>query len=322
MSTLRLSAAVLVASLATVLSAVAADTSVAARVNGAPITTTQVDKLAQRMAAAQGTSSENTKQEALQSLIDIEVIAQQAKADKIDAPAAEVDQRLNELKGRYPTPEAFQQALATNHATEAELRSDLARTVLVQKVLDKHVTVTLPADAAEEFYKANPEKFQHPAEVRVSHIFFSAPPEGDPTVKQQATDALARVKKGEDFGKLATELSQDPGSKDKGGDLGFVAPDGVVKEIADAAFALKPGEVSGVVQTKFGYHIIKVTEARPAGVTPLADVKSELQSFLEDQERDKQQQAYVDGLKKQAKIEIVEPKKASKAAAPKTEPKK
>lgn len=322
MSTFRLSAAVLVALLSTVLSAAADDASVAARVNGVAITNKQVDKLAQRMAAVQGASSDAARQEALQSLIDIELLAQQAKADKIEAPTAEVDQRLNELKGRYPTPEGFKQALAANHATEAELRSDLTRTVLVQKVLDKHVTVALPADAVEAFYKANPDKFQHPAEVRVSHIFFAAPPEGDPAVQQRAADALARIKKGEDFATLAKELSEDPESKNKGGDLGFVAPDGVVKEIADAAFALKPGEVSGVVQTKFGYHIIKVTEARPAGVTPLADVKTELQSFLEDQERDKQQQAYVEGLKKQAKIEIVEPKSASKAAAPKAESKK
>ena len=153
------------------------------------------------MAAAQGGSPDAAKQDALQSLIDIEVITQQAKADKIEAPTAEVDQHLIELKGRYPTPEAFQQALAANHATEAELRSDLARTALVQKVLDHHVTVTLAPDAAEQFYKANPDKFQHGAEVRVSHILFAAPPDGDSSAaKQHATAALARIKKGEDFG--------------------------------------------------------------------------------------------------------------------------
>jgi len=320
-STLRLGAAMLVVSLATVSWAAADDTAVAARINGVPITRAQVDKLAQRMAAAQKSSVDAMKQEALQSLIDIEVIAQQAKVEKIDASAAEVDQRVNELKNRYPTPEAFQQALAGNHATEAELRRDLGRTVLVQKVLDKHVTVTLPPNAVEEFYKANPDKFQHPAEIRISHIFFKAPPEGDPKVKERATEALARVKKGEDFGKLASELSDDPGSKDKGGDLGFLAADGLVKEIAAAASSLKPGEVSGVVQSKFGYHIIKVTDTRPAGVTPLADVKSDLQSFLEDQERDKLQQAYVEGLKKQAKIEIVEAKSAAKTGIPKPAPK-
>jgi peptidyl-prolyl cis-trans isomerase C len=305
--TLRLSAALLVASLTTVLSASAADGPVAARVNGSAITAAQVDKLAQRMAAAQGSSPDAAKPEALQALIDIEVITQQAKVDKIAAPTAEVDQHLNEIKSRYPTPEAFQQALATNHATEAELRSDLTRTTLVQKVLDQHITVSIAPDAAEQFYKANQEKFQHGAEVRVSHILFLTPPNGDSNaVKERAVAALARVKKGEDFGKLAKELSDDPDSKDKGGDIGFIPHEGAIKEFADAAFALKPGEVSDVVETKYGYHIIKVTDVRAAGVTPLADVKPEVEAFLKDQERDKQQQAYVEGLKKKAKIDIVE----------------
>jgi peptidyl-prolyl cis-trans isomerase C len=301
----------LMASLATVLSVHAADAPVAARVNGTAITNAQVQQLAERMAAAQqGTSPDSVKQEALQSLIDIEVLTQQAKADKIEVPSAEVDQHFNELKGRYPTPEAFQQALASNHSTEAELRKDLARTALVQKVLDRHVTVTLAPDAAEQFYKATPDKFQHPAEVHASHILFMAPHDGDSSgAKQHATDALARIKKGEDFGKLANELSEDPGSKDHNGDLGFIPRDGVIKEFGDAAFALKPGEVSDVVQTKYGFHIIKVTETRDAGVTPLAEVKSEIENYLQDEERDKQQQAYVEGLKKQAKIEVVEPKK-------------
>ena len=180
----------------------------------------------------------------------------------------------------------------------------------MQKVLDKHVTVTLAPDAAEQFYKANPDKFQHGPEVRVSHILFVAPSDADSSAaKQHAAAALARIKKGEDFGTLAKELSEDPGSKDKNGDLGFIPHQGAIKEFADAAFALKPGEVSDVVQTKYGYHIIKVTEARPEGVTPLAEVKAELATFLQDQELDKQQQAYVEGLKKQAKIEIVAPKK-------------
>lgn len=300
----------LMMSLASVWSAAAADAPVVARVNGAPITHEQVEKLAERMAAAQGGAPDAAKQEALQSLIDIEVLTQQAKADKIAAPTAEVDQHLSELKSRYPNPEAFQQALAANHGTEAELRADLARTALVQKVLDRHVTVTLAPDEAGNFYKANPDKFQHGAEVRASHILFLTPPDGDgSSAKQHATEVLARIKKGEDFGTLAKELSEDTGSKDKNGDLGFVPHEGAVKEFADAAFALKPGEVSDVVQTKFGYHIIKVTGVRDAGVTPLAEVKAELESFLQDQERDKQQQAYVEGLKKQAKIEIVEPKK-------------
>jgi peptidyl-prolyl cis-trans isomerase C len=308
--TRQLSAATLVMSLLAVLPALAGTASVAARVNGVPITAAQVDKLAQRMAAAQGGSPDAAKQEALQALIDIELITQQAKAEKIEVPRAEVDQHINEIKSRYPTPGAFKEVLAANQATEAELRADLTRSALVKRVLDKHVTVALAPDAAEQFYKANPDKFHHDAEVRVSHILFVVPSDGlGSAAKQRATDTLARLKKGEDFGTLAKELSDDPGSKEQGGDLGFMAREGALKEFADVAFTLKPGEVSDVVHTKYGYHIIKVTETRAAGAIPLDEVRSQLDHFLQDQERDKQQQAYVEGLKKQAKIEIVAPKK-------------
>ena len=303
-------AAVLVSSYA-----VAADTGVAARVNGAPIKAADVQALASRMAAAQqgddgaAVDPDAAKQQALQSLIDIEVLTQQAKAEKLDVSTDEVDQRLAEMKKQYPSEDVYKKVLEANHATEADLRKDLKNTLLMQKVLDKHVDVKLPPDAAEQFYKANSDKFEHPDEVRASHILFLAPDTGDvEAVKSKAAAALARVKKGEDFAALAKELSEDPGSKDKGGDLGFFPHDGVIKEFADAAFALKPGEVSDLVKTQYGFHIIKVTAKRDAGATPFDEVKADVEKYLQAEVRDKQEHAFVDGLKKNAKIEIVEAK--------------
>ena len=318
-------AVVLAAVFATSYAVAAADpAAVAARVNGTAINAADVQILADRMASAEGPGGGDAadtpadpRKEALETLIDQELLTQQATADKVEVSAAEVDRRLAELKGRYPSPEMFDQALAASKATEADLRKDLKTTLLMQKVLDTHVAVKLAPDAAEQFYKANTDKFAHPAEVRASHILFLAPHDGDgDAAKQKAVAALARVKKGEDFGALAKELSDDTGSKDSGGDLGFFPREGVVKEFADAAFTLKKGEVSDVVKSQFGFHIIKTTDTRDAGTTPFAEVKPQIEAYLEAQQRNEQEHAYVDQLKKAAKIEIVESKASTKAEQP------
>ncbi len=289
--------------------------SVVARVNGTGITAAEVQDMAQHVAqSAQGAdapSAEAARENALESLIEMEVLAQQAKAEKITPPAAEVDQQLAEIKAHFPDPAAFQKSLKDNHITEAELRREIGRGLTIAKLIERHVIVKLPESAAEEFYRQHPDKFQHPGQVRASHILFRAATGADAAAaKQRATAALERLHKGEDFGTLARELSEDPATAPNQGDLGFFPREGVVKPFADAAFSLQPGQVSDLVRTEYGFHIIKVVEIRPAGITPLDDVRPRLQRYLEDQEREKQQHAFIEELKKKAKIEIIEPKKS------------
>src|ERR1700687_419386 len=187
-------------------------------------------------------------------------------------------------------------------------------TLLIQKVLAQHVSVNLDATAAELFYKANPDKFRHHKQVHASHILFVVPPDTDEKpIKKRAADTLARIRKGEDIGKLAKALSDDTATKEKNGDLGFFSRDDVLKSFADAAFSLKPGKLSGLVRTEYGFHIIKVFERRAPGTVPLADVRADIQNYLEQEEREKQAHTYVEGLKQQAKIEILELPKADAA---------
>jgi peptidyl-prolyl cis-trans isomerase C len=292
---------------------------VAARVNGVPITEAQVREASVRIASSQETenpSPEATHQEALQSLVDIQVLTQQAKVEKIEVSAEEIDRAFNSIKSRYPSPDAFQKALTTNNATETTLRKEIGDGLIMQKLVDRHVSVQLAADAAEQFYKGNLDKFHRPAEVRASHILFRLAEGGDEkAVRQRAQTALERIKKGEDFGKLAKELSEDPGSAQQDGDLGYFARGTMVTPFDDAVFALKKGEVSGIVQTQFGFHIIKLTDTREAGVVPLAEAKADIEAYLQQQERNQREHAYLDELKKTIKIEIVEPAKVAPAAA-------
>ncbi|OYW04786.1 MAG: hypothetical protein B7X11_02565, partial [Acidobacteria bacterium 37-65-4] len=113
--------------------------------------------------------------------------------------------------------------------------------------------------------------------MHVRHILFKTDGKDDAKVKAAAEAVLAKAKApGADFAKLATQYSEDEGSKGKGGEYDFFGKGTMVKEFEDAAWALQPNEISGLVKTQFGYHIIKMLEKRPASVKPLADVKAQI----------------------------------------------
>ncbi len=123
--------------------------------------------------------------------------------------------------------------------------------------------------------------------MRASHILIKVPPDAKPEVvveKKKAAQAIAdRVKKGEDFAKLAKELSEDPSAKENSGDLNFFGKEQMVPEFSEAAFKMKTGEISDPVRSQFGYHIIKVTDRHDAGTVPLEKVKPKLLAYLKSQ---------------------------------------
>jgi len=141
--------------------------------------------------------------------------------------------------------------------------------------IDFASTPTIEAldQAAKSIYVANPTRFATPEEVRVSHILIA---KGD-DAKDVAENVLADLKNGANFADLAKEKSADPGTKDKGGDLGFFGRKKMVPAFEQAAFALKqPGDLSEVVETQFGFHILKLEERREAGKQPFEEVRDRL----------------------------------------------
>ncbi len=166
-----------------------------------------------------------------------------------------------------------------------------------------------PSDAeAKDFYTKNPERFKQDETIHAAHILIRVDPKADAATKAQkkATieQVLKKAKAGEDFGKLAQQHSQD-GSASNGGDLGDFPRGQMVPEFSDAAFALKPGEISGVVTTQFGYHIIKLIERKPSHVVAFEEAAPQIKQFLERQKKQEKQDAYVNDLKKKSKIEIL-----------------
>jgi peptidyl-prolyl cis-trans isomerase D len=145
-------------------------------------------------------------------------------------------------------------------------------------------SVPVPEDSIRVYYEQHPLEFTVPARARVRHILVSFRP-GDgagarTAARQRALEALKRAKAGEDFAALAKEYSDDRASAAQGGDLGEVTRGQVVKEFADAAFALKPGELSPLVETQFGFHVIRLDGMTPSRVRPLEDCRAEIHSVL------------------------------------------
>ena len=180
---------------------------------------------------------------------------------------------------------------------------------LTELTMQQRVRAKTPSDKtleelAQGEYKAKPERFAVPEQVHVRHILLLVAKDGsdDAQVKAKAEDLLAQLRKGADFAKLAQENSGDKGSAARGGDLGFVQRGRTVPEFEQAAFALqKKGELSGLVKTQFGYHIIELVERKQAGTAQLEEVlpalREEMLGKINSDERMKTWQEAEDGGK-------------------------
>lgn len=142
-------------------------------------------------------------------------------------------------------------------------------------------SVTVAEADARAYYDQHKDEFNQPEQVRARHILVQVTdPQGEAKARAVLEQAKERLAKGADFAALAKELSEDPGSKDRGGDLGFFGRGQMVKEFEDAAFGAKPGELVGPIKSSFGFHLIRVEEHRPGGQRPFADVRTQIENRL------------------------------------------
>jgi peptidyl-prolyl cis-trans isomerase D len=159
-------------------------------------------------------------------------------------------------------------------------------------------------------FRENAATYSTPEQIRASHILLSTEGKDDAAVRKVAESVLDKVKKGGDFAALAKQYSEDPGSKDKGGDLDYFGRGSMAKEFEEAAWALEPGKVSGLVKTQFGYHIIKLVDRRAASTKTLQDVRPQ----IEDQIRFEKAQAEAAKLAGELAAQIKQPADLEKVA--------
>jgi peptidyl-prolyl cis-trans isomerase C len=181
----------------------------------------------------------------------------------------------------------------------------LAAEYLKKEVVEK---IGVIEDDMKLYYKLHQEEFKTPEMVRARHILIkvdkSASVEDKDKAKEKLEGILKRIKAGEDFAKLATEASDDPGSKIKGGDLGFFPKGRMVPPFEQAAFSLKPGEISEIVETPFGFHIIKVEERKDAVLEPYNKVKDKVKEKVFADFRKSRVDEFVERAMKDAGVEM------------------
>ena len=201
--------------------------------------------------------------------------------------------------------EEFEKRPDVKEQLEYTLNDTLAQEYLKKAVL-KEVPVT--EEEMRKVYRENEKTYTYPAQVKARHILIKAAPnapEGEKKkAREKAEGLLKRIKEGEDFAKLAEEVSEDAASQKKGGDLGLFSKGRMVKPFEDTAFSMRPGQVSEIVETQFGFHIIKVEDFKEVRIRPFDEVKEMVKSQLQLKLNKEKQEEFLKSLYKESGVEI------------------
>jgi len=248
------------------------------------------------------------KKDILEGLIEREVLYQESQKAGIKIADQKVNDQLAAIKKRFPNEEEFKKALASMGLTEEEVRAQIQRGLAIRELIDQKVAnkIAITDEETNAYYTGNPQLFNQPEKVKASHILIKVEPTADDAKKAEASKKIEEIqqklKEGGDFAELAKEYSEGPSSA-KGGDLGYFQRGQMVKPFEDTAFSMKANEVSGRVETRFGYHLIKVYNKKPEQTLAYADVKDKIAQRLKQEKVEKDATQYVENLKKDAKVE-------------------
>ena len=261
------------------------------------------------------------------------LLTQEFEKRNISVSENELKAKKDQIIAQVGSQEQLDKLLKENNITEDRLNEDMTSEIKIEKLL-KSLKVSEATDAdAQKFYNENKSRFATPERVLAYHILIDVNPENikrkladadkDASLTQeqleqkvaaevQRKEALAKEvaakaqKNPKDFAKLAKQYSDDEASAQKGGELGYIGANDVVKEFSQAAFALKPNTVSGLVKSQFGYHIIYVKDKAKAGAQSFDTVKKDIKQYLSEQKKQEAAQKFFEGLKNGAKIEYVD----------------
>jgi peptidyl-prolyl cis-trans isomerase C len=286
---------------------------VLARVNGEPVRKNEFDRVVRNIELGNGPIPADRRDEVLRGVLDqlitYTVMTQEAKAKNFTVSDADIDQRVKQMRGTGSDAE-FKKALEARNMSIEQLRSDARTQLTIEKMMETQLSGAVAATDAEarEFYEKNPDKFKQGATVRASHILLKVPSEAPEAAKKpartQIEGVLKRARSGEDFAALAKQYSQD-GSAVQGGDLGYFVREKMVPAFSQVAFSLEPGQISDVVTTQFGFHIIKLTDKKAATTVPYEQVSGRIAEYLSGQKKQQRAGQFIEDAKKRARIEVL-----------------
>jgi parvulin-like peptidyl-prolyl isomerase len=307
---------------------------VVARVNGVPLTS----KILQReLFAFRFQSKQNGKEikpeeeysiarELLKLVVARELVVQKSKTLGIAITDEKIDIQLKNIEDQFSNHESFITALAFQHMNISSLKEKIQRTLLEDELMRQEIApkVKVRDQTIKKYYDDNKVRFTKPVMYRVSHILTTTIKTAGKPEDKASQDKAARLTKminaeakekinlilkkiyaGENFSDLAKQFSEDNVSKESGGVLGELHPDSTIPEVSAEMIKLKEGETSGIIQSEFGYHILKLEEIIPSKLIPFSETKTDIMNLLLKLETHKLFTTYVEELGNQAKIEVL-----------------
>jgi peptidyl-prolyl cis-trans isomerase C len=247
------------------------------------------------------------RKEAANNLVARYLLEQEVAKRNLDISAVEVDTRLTEIKEDFGSEEAFTGRLQRMGMTEDDLRKQIEVGIGIERLVEEQTASVAPPtpEEIENYYKEHIDWYTEQARIRASHILISVNPADDEAVraekKARAEELLEQVRGGANFAQLASQNSDCP-SKSKGGDLNYFSRGQMVKEFEEAAFALDVGGISDVVETQFGYHIIKLTNRKDERVIPLDEASERIEEHFQNEKKEQMLQDFIEDLRESATI--------------------
>ncbi len=257
----------------------------------------------------------------LENLIQLKMLWAKATTNELENARKVAAERIEAEKKDAGDEETFQRRLKAAGLTELQFSNRIVELTVAELVLERLLGVKVTDDDVKKFYNDNPDQFEKPESVRIAHILLltrdpatgAELSESEKEAKlKKAQGALNRIKNGEDFGKVAKEVSEDPGTRDQGGVISNAIPKGQLAsglpEFEAVVFKLGTNEVSDVITTRLGYHIVKVLEKEPAKMVELEKVSDDIKRYLRRRQIQAGAAKLFEDLKKELEVQIVDEK--------------
>ena len=247
------------------------------------------------------------KNETLENLINRELLYQEGKKTGIEIESQAVEKEFGNLKKQFSSEEEFRKALTEIHLSETAMKNELKKRLTIQQFIEDKVVkkIVVSEKETKTYYDENPAFFKKPEQVRASHILIKIETPADDSKKTDARKKIQeirqRLQKGEDFAELAKKFSDCP-SGANGGDLGYFSRGQMVEPFEKAAFSMKPGEMSDIVETRFGFHLIKVVDKQAAATLDYEATKEKISRYLKNMKVQQEVDRLIEKLRAKAEI--------------------
>lgn len=260
------------------------------------------DELVEKMVKA--------RNEVLEQLINNKLLMQEARKNGVKIDQKEVDERLSQIKARFPSEEDFTKALGMDGMTVDNLKKNVEEQLLIRGLVQQelaHKAMIAPREV-EEYYKSHAGDFSEGETINVCNILIKHKKRAE-NEPDKAWDMISNIRKevknGADFEVLAKRYSEGPNAA-KGGDMGFFGRGTMMKEIEEVAFNMKVGEVSEIIKTDTGYHILYLKARRSPRLVPIQDVSKDIEKELFQRKIEELKGDYVKEIRKKAFVKIME----------------